>query len=51
MAFLEVPGLSVEDKITIYKILVEKELRLHVDMEQRIEDWYSRMGGPSNKGA
>jgi hypothetical protein len=39
MAFTELEGLGVGDKIAIYKVLVEKELRIHVDVEHRIEEW------------
>src|SRR6202034_2902261 len=37
MAFTEMNGLGTEDKVAIYKVLVEKELRIHVDVEHRIE--------------
>jgi len=42
MAFTELEGLGTRDKIAIYKVLVEKELRIHVDVEQRIEEWQYR---------
>jgi hypothetical protein len=31
-------GLATGDKIAIYKVLVEKELRIHVDVEHRIDE-------------
>ena len=42
MAFTEMNGLGTEDKVAIYKVLVEKELRIHVDVEHRIEEWHHR---------
>jgi hypothetical protein len=41
-AFTEVEGLETEDKISIYKVLMEKELRVHVDIEHRIEELHDR---------
>ncbi len=40
MAFTEVEGLKTGDKIAIYNVLLEKELRIHVDVEHRIEEWH-----------
>lgn len=37
-AFTEVGGLGTEDKVAIYRVLMEKELRVHVDVEHRIEE-------------
>jgi hypothetical protein len=42
MAFTELERVGAEDKIAIYKVLVEKELRIHVDVEHRIEEWHDR---------
>lgn len=38
-AFTEVEELGTDDKIAVYKVLMEKELRVHVDVEHRIEKW------------
>ena len=51
MAFTELEGLGTEDKIAIYKVLVEKELRIHVDVEHRIEEWQDRDHSRSDRRA
>jgi len=49
MAFNEVRGMATEDKIAMYKVLAEKELRIYVDLEQRIEEWQDRDPRRSDK--
>lgn len=46
MAFAELKGiLGFEELRVVYKILSEKELRVHIDLEDRLEEWDERGGG------